>query len=218
MNSHTTLLPDELSQRNRYKLLIGSVVPRPIFLVSTISREGVTNVAPFSFANAISAQPMLMMFCPANNDHGGIKDTLRNCMPESDGGMGQFVVNIVSHAMVRQMAACAEPLGENESEFDLAGLTHATSTKVKPPGVAESLVRFECETREVHRFAPDTPGGGNMVIGQVAAIHVHRDILDESTHIDPARLDAIGRMGGLGYCTTRDRFDLPMGKRALAPQ
>lgn len=212
----TTLIPTSLEQRTRYALLIGSIVPRPIFLVSTISQSGIPNVAPFSFANAISAEPMLLMFCPANNDAGEMKDTLKNCTHECDGGTGQFVVNIVSHAMSRQMAACAEPLAHDQSEFDLSGLEPTPSLRVVAPGVAQSLVRYECQTHDVLRFAPGVRGGGNMVIGRVVAIHLREDLANDRMHIDPSRLDAIGRMGGLGYCTTRDRLEMPMGRAAIS--
>lgn len=207
--------PGALSRQDRYKLLIGGVVPRPIALVSTISVNGVDNLAPFSFFNGVGSDPMMLLFCPANNPDGSEKDTLRNCKPPEEGGMGQFVVNVVSHFFAARMACAAEPLPHGESEFILSGLTPAPAARVKPRRVAESLVAFECQTHQIIRTNPGVPGGGNIVVGRVVHVFVRDDAINARLHIDPAALDAIGRMGGLGYCRTRDRFEMPMGRSAL---
>src|SRR4051812_13402193 len=102
--------PAALSPSDRYKLLIGAIVPRPIAVVSTISPDGRPNLAPFSFFNGIGSNPMTLLFCPVNALDGGEKDTLRNCKPVAEGGMGEFVVNAAVEAYERQVAACAEPL------------------------------------------------------------------------------------------------------------
>lgn len=207
--------PASLSQEERYKVMIGAIVPRPIALVSTRAADGRTNLAPFSFFAGVGSNPMTLLVCPANTDTGGEKDTLRNAKPPSEGGTGEFVVNVVSHAMARRMAACAEPLPHGQSEFDLSGLTPVPSERVAPPRVAESVVSFECLTRQVIRTNPGAPNAGNILIGEVILVHVRDDAINERRHIDPAALDAIGRMGGFAYCTTRERFTLPMGLAAL---
>lgn len=210
--------PSTLPQRDRYKLMIGAIVPRPIAFVSTLSRGGGPNLAPFSFFAGVSAVPMSLLFCPANKPEPSAdpKDTLRNILETATGprpGEGsQFVVSVVPHAIARPMALCAEPLPHGESEFDLAGLTPAPSHRVKPPRVKESPVAFECETVQVIRLAPGVPGGGNIVIGRVVWVHADDGVINDRLHVDPVALDAIGRMGGLSYCRTHDRFDLPMGK------
>ncbi|HHN77523.1 MAG TPA: flavin reductase family protein, partial [Phycisphaerales bacterium] len=102
--------PDELDLASRYKLLIGSVVPRPIALVSTISPSGRDNLAPFSFFTAVGSNPMTMLFCPANKPDGSEKDTLHNAKPTGEGGTGQFVVSVVTEEIVRRVAGAAEPL------------------------------------------------------------------------------------------------------------
>lgn len=209
------LHPESLDAQTRYKLLIGAIVPRPIALVSTVSAAGVRNLAPFSFFAGVGSNPMTLLFCPASTSDGGEKDSLRNAKPRAEGGTGEFVVNIVPHAIAAPMAACAEPLPPEESEFDLSGLTAAASVRVAPPRVAESPVAFECVTKQVIRTNPGAPGAGNIVIGEVISVFVRDDTINERHHIDPAKLDAIGRMGGLGYCTTRDRFEMPMGRAAL---
>lgn len=208
--------PESITQPERYKLLIGCIVPRPIAFVSTISPDGRTlNLAPFSFFNGVGSNPMTLLFCPANKPDGTEKDTLRNCKPIAAGGTGQFVVNAAVDVYARKVAAAAEPLPYGESEFELAGLTPAPSVKVKPPRVSESPVAFECETMQVIRTNPGGVASGNIVIGRVVHVFVRDDLINERFHIDPAKLDAIGRMGGLGYTRTRDRFEMPMGLEAL---
>ncbi|HRJ50976.1 MAG: flavin reductase family protein [Phycisphaeraceae bacterium] len=209
------LSPDMLCQADRYKLLIGCVVPRPIALVSTVSRAGALNAAPFSFFNGVGSDPMMLLFCPANKPDGGEKDTLRNAAPEAEGGVGEFVVNIVGRPLAERMAACAEPLGHGESEFSLSGLTAEPSRVVVAPRVAEAAVCFECRTDRVIRTNPGRPAGGNVVIGLVVHVRVRDGILDDRFRADPALIDAVGRMGGLQYCTTRHRFEMPMGRAAL---
>jgi flavin reductase (DIM6/NTAB) family NADH-FMN oxidoreductase RutF len=197
--------PASLSTADRYKLMIGSIVPRPIAWVSTISPNNIPNLAPFSFFCGIGANPMTLAFCPANTPQGTPKDTLRNCL-EPD---AQCVVNIVSHAHVREMSQTSADLPYEVSEFDAVGLTPAQSTLVRPPRVAESLISFECKVLQVLRLGADQPSGSNMVIAQVVMVHADPRVINDRNHIDPAVLDAVGRMGGDIYTTTRDRFVLP---------
>lgn len=207
--------PRDMAQRDRYKLLIGCIVPRPIAFVSTISVDGKPNLAPFSFFNGVGSDPMMLLFCPANNMDGSEKDTLRNCKPTCEGGTGEFVINVAQLAFAREVAAAAEPLPFGESEFELAHLAHAPSSVVKPPRVARSPVVFECRTTQVIRTNPGVAAGGNVVLGEVVHIHLDDEIVNDRLHVDPDKLDLIARMGGLGYARTRDRFELPPGKPAL---
>jgi flavin reductase (DIM6/NTAB) family NADH-FMN oxidoreductase RutF len=208
--------PQSTSQAERYKLLIGAIIPRPIAFVSTASPDGRhLNLAPFSFFNGVGSNPMTLLFCPANKPDGSEKDTLRNCKPPEEGGTGEFVVNVASHAYAKHVAAASEALPYGESEFDLTGLTMAPSVAVGPPRVKESPVAFECRTVQVVRTNPGAPAGGNIVIGRVVHVFVRDDLINERFHIDPAALDAIGRMGGLGYTRTRDLFEMPMGRDAM---
>lgn len=201
--------PATLSGTDRYKLLIGAIVPRPIALVSTVSPDGKhVNLAPFSFFNGVGSNPMTLLFCPANHDDGREKDTLRNCKPASEGGQGEFVVNVVRHDFTAKMNACAAFLPPEQSEFDVSGLAREASSVVKPPRVAIAPVAFECETVQVIRTNPGQPGGGNIVVGRVVHVYVDDAVINERLHIDAAKLDLVGRMGGQTYCTTRDRFEL----------
>jgi flavin reductase (DIM6/NTAB) family NADH-FMN oxidoreductase RutF len=212
------LKPENLDPRDRYKLLIGGVVPRPIAFVSTISPEGELNLAPYSFFAGVGSNPMTLLVCPATLPDGSDKDTLRNALPHAEGGTGEFVVNVATEDYARKVAAAAETLPYGESEFDLTGLTPAASSRVRPPRVAESPVAFECETMKVIRTAAGEPASGNVLLGRVVSVHVDSELLNERFHLDAERLQAIGRMGGLEYCRTRDRFEMPRGRAALTEE
>ncbi len=226
--------PASLSQADRYKLLIGGIVPRPIAWVSTVAPPHPaplpphadastpanplaerTNLAPFSFFSGVGSNPLSLLFCPALNERGEEKDTLRNAKPVGEGGVGEFVVSVATHALARKVAATAEALPHGESEFEAFGLTPATSRVVRPPRVMESPLSYECVTEKVIRLSPGAPAGGVIVIGRIVSVHAAEGIVSERHHIDPAVLDAIGRMGGFDYCTTRDRFQMAPGRKAL---
>lgn len=198
--------PSENSPRDIYKLMIGSIVPRPIAFVSTVDLQGVRNLAPFSFFTAVCSAPPTVLFCPgvraATKD---IKDTLRNVQ-----ATGEFVLNVVSEAFAGQMNACSGEYLPEVDEFALSGLTAIPSELVRPPRVAESLVQMECRLRQVVTIS-DKPGGGSIVIGEIILIHAREDVVRDFK-IDPDLLGAIGRMGGAGYCRTRDRFDMERPK------
>ncbi|MFZ4572966.1 MAG: flavin reductase family protein [Phycisphaerales bacterium] len=208
--------PATLPVPERYKLLIGGIVPRPIAVVSTADASGRYNVAPFSFFAGVGSNPMSLLFCPANKPDGSEKDTLINCKPVSEGGTGEFVVNVMSISHITRAIAAAEELPYGESEFPMIGLTPTPSSRVAPPRIAEAAVSYECRTLQVIRTNPGAPAGGNIVIGEVVHVWIREGIANDRLHVDPAKLDAAGRMGGYGYCTTRDRFDVPPGRAALS--
>ena len=207
--------PNSINVAQRYRLMIGSIVPRPIAVVSTVSPDGRPNLAPFSFFNGVGAEPMTLLFCPANTADGSEKDTLRNCKPKDEGGTGEFVINLALEEYAREVAAAAEPLPYDDSEFDLTGMEKAAGRVVRAPRLAASPVAFECRTRQVIRLAPGVPSGANLVLGEVVHIFIRDDLVDEGLHVLPEVVHAIGRLGGLGYCTVRDRFELPRGRAAL---
>lgn len=206
--------PAGLSVAERYKLLIGCIVPRPIALVGTVSADGRPNLAPFSFFAGVGSDPMTILFCPANRDDGGEKDTLRNAKPVEEGGTGEFVVSVAVEGYAAGVAAAAEPLAYGQSEFELSGLTPVPGRVVRAPRVAESPAAFECRTVGLVRTNPGRPSGGNIVIGRVVHVYVRDGVVGERLHIDQG-IGAIGRMGGRWYCTTRQRFEMPMGEAAL---
>ncbi|MBM2846126.1 MAG: hypothetical protein HW407_1438 [Bacteroidetes bacterium] len=194
--------PSEHEPRNVYKLMIGAIVPRPIAFVSSISANGIRNLAPFSFFTAVSADPTMICFCPLVRSHDGLqKDTLRNI--ES---IGEFVVNIVSEEFAAQMNICSIEFPPDVDEFQESGLTPLPSDIVGPPRVKESRISMECQLRQIVRVSTK-PTGGNIVIGEIVRFHVHDDLVTDF-RIDPDKLRAIGRMGGPAYVRTTDRFDL----------
>lgn len=209
------LSPENLQAHDRYKLLIGGIVPRPIAFVSTVSPSGSFNLAPYSFFTGVGSNPMTLLFCPVTGPDGSDKDTLRNSLPPSEGGVGEFVVNVATETYAREVAAAAERLPYGESEFDMTGLTPIPSSRVRPPRLAESPISFECETLQIVRTAAGEPGSGNVVIGRVLCAQVNDSLINERFHIDPDQLGAFGRMGGMEYCRTAERFEMPRGRKAL---
>jgi flavin reductase (DIM6/NTAB) family NADH-FMN oxidoreductase RutF len=185
-----------------YKLLIGSVVPRPIAFVSTVNPEGVFNVAPFSFFTVASANPPVLVFSVARRAaRDPRKDTLRNITTSRE-----FVVNVVSEEIGEKMNLCAGEYPPEVDEFEVSGLTPISSDLVKAPRVAESPINMECRllyTIEMAGFE----GSGNLVLGQVIRIHVDDAVVD-NYRIDADKLRAIGRMAGNTYTRTQDRFDM----------
>lgn len=190
-----------LTPRERYKLLIGAVVPRPIALVTTISKDGIVNAAPFSFFNCLSADPAILALGVEYRPTGPQKDTGRNVRDTL-----AFTVNVVSDAMAEAMNACAVPFEPGIDELAQAGFTARPGTTVPCPSIAEAPVAFECRQHT-------TLGIGNsreIILGEVLHAHFAPGLVDPATlHVDPAALDALGRMGGHGYARTRERFDLP---------
>jgi flavin reductase (DIM6/NTAB) family NADH-FMN oxidoreductase RutF len=194
--------PGNCSTGDIYKLMVGSIVPRPIALVSSIDQGNVRNLAPFSYFTACSSNPPVVVFCPILRPVPLLaKDTLRNVLATRE-----FVVNIVSEEFVERMNATAAQVGPEVDEFELSGLTPLASELVTPPRVAESHVHMECRLRQVVQVS-DQPGGGSLVLGDVLRFHVREDYI-QNFRIDPDKLHAVGRMAGSTYVRTRDRFDL----------
>jgi flavin reductase (DIM6/NTAB) family NADH-FMN oxidoreductase RutF len=199
---------EKIDSESLYRILIGSVLPRPIAWVSTLSADGKPNLAPFSFFTVASANPPVVCFSPGLKGElvegklrGVPKDTLKNIQETKE-----FVVNIVSHKVAEKMVQTSGDYAYGVSEFEAAGLTAIRSRSVKPFCVGESLINMECTLRQVLEFG-DEPGSGNLVLGNVVCIHIDDSVYD-GRHIDIDVLQPIGRLGGNEYCTTRDRFVL----------
>jgi flavin reductase (DIM6/NTAB) family NADH-FMN oxidoreductase RutF len=185
-----------------YKLLLGSVVPRPIAFVSTVNPEGAFNVAPFSFFTVASANPPVLVFSVgrrANPDP--TKDTLRNINTARE-----FVVNVVSEEFGPKMNLCAGDYPPEVNEFQVSGLTPIPSDLVKAPRVAESHINMECRLLYTIELS-GLVSGGHLVLGQVIRFHID-DAYFHDYRIDPDKLRAIGRMAGNSYTRTLDRFDM----------
>jgi flavin reductase (DIM6/NTAB) family NADH-FMN oxidoreductase RutF len=194
--------PASTDHSSVYKLLIGSVVPRPIAFVSTVSPEGAFNVAPFSFFTVASSNPPALVFTVGHRaTPDPRKDTLRNITTARE-----FVVNIVSEEFGPKMNICAGDYPPEVDEFQLSGLTPIPSDLVKAPRVAESHVNMEC--RLLYTIAMSgLVNGGNLVLGEVVRFHID-DAYFNNYRIDQDKLRAIGRMAGNSYTRTLDRFDM----------
>jgi flavin reductase (DIM6/NTAB) family NADH-FMN oxidoreductase RutF len=194
--------PGSTEHSSVYKLLIGSVVPRPIAFVSTISTEGAFNAAPFSFFTVASSNPPVLVFTVGNRATPDTrKDTLRNITTGRD-----FVVNIVSEEFGQKMNLCAGDYPPEVDEFQVSGLTPVPSDLVKAPRVAESHINMEC--RLLYTIAmSNLINGGNLVLGEVVRFHID-DAYFNNFRIDQDKLRAIGRMAGNSYTRTQDRFDM----------
>jgi flavin reductase (DIM6/NTAB) family NADH-FMN oxidoreductase RutF len=194
--------PANHSPNDIYKLMVGSIVPRPIALVSTVDDGGVRNLAPFSYFTACSSNPPVVVFCPMLRPVPPLaKDTLCNILATRE-----FVVNIVSEEFAERMNATSAQVLPEVDEFELSGLTPIASERIKPARVAESHIHMECRLLQVVQVS-DQPGGGSLVLGEVLRFHVRHDLV-ENFRIDPDKLHAIGRMAGSTYVRTTDRFDL----------
>lgn len=194
-----TIDPASTAPNDNYKLLIGSIVPRPIGFVSTLSESGVRNLAPFSFFNAICGEPPVVCF--STSFRTPRKDTYTNVK-----ATGEFVVNIVSEEIAEQMNLCSGEYPPEVDEFEISGLTPIPSDLVRPSRVAESRVNMECRVMQIVEVSTK-PMGGSLIIGEVVRFHVDDAIVDQF-RIDPDRLRAIARMGGNEYTRTRDRFQM----------
>ena len=198
--------PANHQQRDIYKLMTGIIVPRPIALVSTVDAAGNANLAPFSFFAGVGSAPPTVLFCPAlrpgNVDRAGQrKDTLRNVEETRE-----FVINVVSEAIAAQTNMTAADVGPEVDEFKLSGLTPLTSEVVHAPRVAESPAQMECKLMQVI-YTGDNPASGVVVLGEVVRFHVREDLV-EDFRVDPAGLDAVGRMAGNTWVRTHDRMEL----------
>lgn len=199
---------DQLPVEARYKLLTGTVIPRPIAVVSTVSAEGVFNVAPFSYFNIVGHAPMALSFAVAGPKPDGTwKDTLRNVQLPAQGGTGEFVVNIATEHFAEAMARTATPLAANVSEFAFTGLTPVASELVRPPRIGEASVSFECRTLHVVEV-----GRSRLVIGEIVFLHLDDALVDERFRVDYGQLRAIGRLAGSRYVRTSDTF-VPVDER-----
>ncbi|WP_336774900.1 flavin reductase family protein [Paenibacillus sp. MMO-58] len=194
---------ETLSERENYKLLTGTVIPRPIALVTTLSENGVLNAAPFSYFNIVTADPPLISVS-VQRKRGIRKDTSRHAIAR-----GEFVVHIADESYVEKLNATAASLPPEESEVTLAGLTAVPSERISVPGIAEAKVRLECVLEKA------IPLGGtaeaptvDLLIGRVVRYHLHESIIDERNHVDAAALQPVSRLAGASYAKLGELFEV----------
>ncbi|MEL7001424.1 MAG: flavin reductase family protein [Bacteroidota bacterium] len=207
-----TIDPKETSLGQMHGLLLGAVAPRPIAFASTIDKEGHVNLSPFSFFNAFSAAPPIVVFSPARRGRDATtKDTLDNVLQVSE-----VVINIVNYPIVQQMSLSSTEYDKGVNEFDKAGLTEVPSERVAPPRVGESPASFECKVLEIKSMG-EHGGAGNLVICEVLLAHFDERIIDENGKIDPFKLDAVARMGGNWYARAQGDvlFEIPKPLSAI---
>ncbi len=192
----------ETDEKLLYKLLTGTIIPRPIGWISTIDKNGINNLAPFSYFNMVSSDPPCVMFS-TRRDNNKNKDTLNNVLENKE-----FVVNLVTHEIVEKMNTTSASVASDVDEFELANLTPIDSITVKPKRVKESLVHFECE--KIHHYFIDneTNGGACVVIGKIKLIHIDDSILLENNYIDLDKYKPVARLAGSNYGTLGEIFSI----------
>jgi len=185
-----------------YKLLTGTIIPRPIGWISTIDEKGINNLAPFSYFNMVSSDPPCVMFS-TRRDNNKNKDTLNNVLQNN-----QFVVNLVTQDIVEQMNATSEAVPADVDEFELTHLTPIDSVSVQPKRVKESLVHFECE--KIHHYFIDNEenGGACVVIGKIITMHIDDTILLENNKINLETYKPVARLAGSNYGTLGEIFSI----------
>jgi flavin reductase (DIM6/NTAB) family NADH-FMN oxidoreductase RutF len=200
MSSHLHFDFAELDPRERYKLLIGTVIPRPIAFITTLSRDGRRNAGPFSFFNVLTHDPAIVAIGIENYEDMRLKDTARNIRETEE-----FTVHIVDDALAAQMEICAIKFGPDVDELTEAGLETVPGKAVRSPRIVSAPAALECR----RHMTIEVGKAREIVLGQVLGIHIRADLVDAARlHVDQIKMDAIGRLGGHGYARTRDQFDI----------
>jgi flavin reductase (DIM6/NTAB) family NADH-FMN oxidoreductase RutF len=186
--------PALIPPRDVYARMIETIVPRPIAWVSTLSAEGVPNLAPFSFFTGVTSKPPTLVFCVGNNSGGVPKDTARNIMDT-----GEFVVNLTPLALAEAMVKTSGNYPPQESEIEAAGLSTAPSARIKPPRIVGTPAQFECTLYKVVDIGEGDRITSRMIIGRIELLHVDDAYVDAEGRIDFAKLDVVARLGGPDY-------------------
>ena len=198
--SHTHFAFDALTPRERYKLLIGSVIPRPIALVTTIGRNGQANAGPFSFFNVLTHDPAVVAIGIENYADMSFKDTARNIRETEE-----FTVHIADRALVNQMEICAIKFGPETDELAEAGLETVPGVHVSSPRILAAPAALECRRLMGLEVGP----AREIVLGRVEGVFIRSDLIDrDSLHIDQVGMDAVGRLGGHLYARQRGQFEI----------
>jgi flavin reductase (DIM6/NTAB) family NADH-FMN oxidoreductase RutF len=187
---------------NVYQLLVGLITPRPIAWVSTVSPEGVVNLAPFSFFNVFGANPPVVVISPTLKRDGTKKDTLLNLEAN-----GEMVINAATEAHAEAINRTSRPLPHEESELELIDLPTVASQVVRPPRLADVPFSLECRVRQIVPVG-NGPISANLVIAEVVMIHLDEMILGTDGAVDPRQLKTIARLGSDYWCRTSDLFEL----------
>ncbi|MFZ4679799.1 MAG: flavin reductase family protein [Flavobacterium sp.] len=194
--------PNELDYSAVYKLLTGAIIPRPIGWISSISEDGINNLAPFSYFNAVGDDPPHVMFSVGRGNDIN-KDTLNNVLDTK-----QFVVNMVTEALAEKMNLTAQSVPSHVDEFALAHIDSIQSIKVKPLRVKESPITFECELVH-HYFLEDHKNGGAcIIIGRIVMMHFDESVLMDNYKINLENYKPIARLAGSNYAKIGEIFSV----------
>lgn len=208
-----SIIPGEIQTKDLHQYILGAIAPRPIAFVSTIDNDGVPNIAPYSFFNAFSSNPPVLVFSSNRTvDNNTTKDTLHNIQLNQE-----LVVNVVNYKLVRQMSLASISYPPQVDEFAKAGLTPLPSDLVKPFRIKESPVHFECKVSEIITLG-EHGGAGHLIICDVLKVHISESVIDENDRIDPHKIDLVGRMGRAHYIRASGAavFDVYQNVAALA--
>jgi flavin reductase (DIM6/NTAB) family NADH-FMN oxidoreductase RutF len=201
--------PEKSSFQENHKIMIGSILPRPIALVSTISLDGKNNLAPFSYFNGVCSNPPSIMFAPARRGYDGkTKDTLNNIESTKE-----FVINIVSEDFATQMVSCSTDYEPDVDEFSISDLTPIKSVKIESSRVKEARISYECILQQIIPVGNPGPGGGFVVIGEIVLFHIDDELYDDG-YINIQKLNPIGRLAGNNYTRVHDTLEI---KRKIKP-
>ncbi len=201
-DTYTTLVTAEREKRANFHTMLSCVMPRPIAFVSTISADGVNNLAPYSFFNGVGSNPPAIIFSPCTRADGTDKDTVINLR-----AVPEMVVNVVPYDVRDAMNQASAQYAPEVDEFDAAGLTPVASRFVKPPRIGECPVQLECKLVQIVKVG-DGPLSANICIGEIICFHVADGFLLENETVDIAKIDLIARAGGDWYTRITDRFEL----------
>ena len=199
--------PMDNTERENYKLLTGSIIPRPIAFVTSVADDGTINGAPFSYFNIVSSNPP-MISLSIQRQQGKQKDTARNILAGKE-----FVVHIVDEQNVEKVNETAASLPADQSEISLANLTLVDSDKVNIPGGKEAKVRFECSLEHSIELGgvSDQPGA-DLIIGKILQYHIDETIIFDDKKIDPDKLQAVSRLAGINYAKVGEVFPIERPK------
>jgi flavin reductase (DIM6/NTAB) family NADH-FMN oxidoreductase RutF len=201
-----TLNPSNISTQEVYRILIDTIIPRPIALVSTQSKQGKNNLAPFSFFNALSSNPATLMISIGVKPDGSSKDTLDNIIET-----GEFVVNSANRWLIEPLVYSAGNFAKEVDEMQLVGLTPIASEVVKAPRVKESSTQFECTLYKEVKIGDGSAGSSTMIIGKIERIHLSTALV-KNDRIDPKKIETIARLGGVSYAKLGVCFEIKIPK------
>ena len=197
--------PHEQTERENYKLLTGSIIPRPIAFVTSMASDGTVNGAPFSYFNIVSSNPPMVSISIQRKD-GVRKDTARNIAER-----GTFVVHIVDEENVKRINETAASLPADESEVNLANLSLEESDLIEIPGIKEAKVRFECKIEQIIELPGEQAIGSDLIIGKVVNFHIDEDVYEDG-RINQVKLAAVSRLAGANYAKVGETFSIERPK------